>query len=311
MSASPAVHVQDLTFRYGERVALDSISISIERCRIFGFLGPNGGGKTTLFSILSTLLPVQAGVASILGHNVQADSLACRRRIGVTFQAPSLDRRLTVGENLRHQGHLYGLRGRNLTSRMAELLERFSVADRRDEIVGTLSGGLKRRVELAKCLLHRPELLLLDEPSTGLDPAARHDLWQLLEELRSHDGVSIVLTTHLMEEAERCDRLALLDQGRIVAHGGPLELRGTVPGDLITVTTGEPDALRERLAHDLHVTAERAGETLRIRHPDGQALFSELMSRFGNQIQSISLGRPTLEDVFMTHTGRRFSEEAA
>jgi ABC-2 type transport system ATP-binding protein len=310
MSDSAAIQVTDLSYRYGDRIALDSVDFSIPYRSIFGFLGPNGGGKTTLFSILSTVLPVQSGTVIALGNDLRCDSTAYREQIGVTFQAPGLDRRLTVFENLIHQGHLFGLRGDELCQTAEELLTQFGIADRQHDIVDTLSGGLKRRVELAKCLIHRPSLLLLDEPSTGLDPRARHEFWTSLEQLRAEQGVTVVVTTHLMEEAERCDKLALLHQGRIVAQGSPSELRSRIAGECLTIVAERPDDLKERLKADLNVESQRAGETLRIHEPNGQELFRQIMDRFSGDIRSISLGKPTLEDVFLMETGSRFAETA-
>jgi len=177
-------------------------------------LGPNGGGKTTLFRILATLLPVQSGHAALMGLDLSSEPQAVRRLIGVTFQSPSVDGKLTVAENLRTQAHMYGLSGSLAASRIDELLGKLGLGDRRHDRVDSLSGGLKRRVEVAKCLLHRPRVLLLDEPSTGLDPGARHDLWEYLSRLRRDEGTTVLVTTHLMEEAERCDRLGILDRGR-------------------------------------------------------------------------------------------------
>lgn len=308
MGESAAISVNDLSFRYGDRAALDSVSFSISSGSIFGFLGPNGGGKTTLFSILSTVLPLQSGSVAALGFDLQSDSAAYREQIGVTFQAPGLDRRLTVLENLIHQGHLYGLKGDNLRHTVEALLEQFGVADRQGDIVDTLSGGLKRRVELAKCLIHRPSLLLLDEPSTGLDPGARHDLWASLEQLRAEHAVTVVVTTHLMEEAERCDELALLHRGQIVAQGSPSELRSRIPGECLTVVADQPDSLKKRLQTELNLEAQRVGETLRIHEPNGQELFRQIIERFSDDIRSISLGKPTLEDVFLMETGAHFAE---
>ena len=308
MDESVAIRVDDLSFRYGDRVALDSVSFSVRSGAIFGFLGPNGGGKTTLFSILSTILPMQTGVVSALGYDIQSDSAAYREQIGVTFQAPGLDRRLTVLENLIHQGHLFGLRGEQLRQTSEELLAQFGVADRKADIVDTLSGGLKRRVELAKCLIHSPSLLLLDEPSTGLDPGARHELWASLEKLRAEQGVTVVVTTHLMEEAERCDELALLHMGQVVAHGSPSELRSRIPGECLTIVADQPGVLKTRLDSELKVEAKRVGETLRIHQANGQELFRQIMDRFSDDIRSISLGKPTLEDVFLMETGSRFAE---
>lgn len=309
MNNSAAISVEGLRHCYGERAALDGVSFEVSRRGIFGFLGPNGGGKTTLFSVLSTLLPIQEGQVLALGFDVSRQSQDYRQRIGVAFQSPSLDRRLTVLENLIHQGELYGLSGRRLRETADELLQRFNLADRAADIVDTLSGGLKRRVELAKCLIHQPALLLLDEPSTGLDPGARHDLWENLERLRADDGVTVVLTTHLMEEAERCDELVLLDRGILVAQGSPSELRATVPGECLTILAEHPEELGPRITNDLQVDVQRVGEMLRIQQSGGQQLFEKLMDRYGSEIRSLSLGRPTLEDVFMVKTGRRFTED--
>ena len=304
----PSIEVQEVSHHYGERQALDNVSFAVEEATIFGFLGPNGGGKTTLFHLLSTLLPIQAGSIQAIGFDVAKHASKYRQQIGVTFQAPSLDRRLTVRENLVHQGHLYGLSGTRLQATVDESLAQFSVAERSTDIVDTLSGGLKRRVELAKTLIHRPRLLLLDEPSTGLDPGGRHDLWTHLEQLRSDLGVTIVVTTHLMEEAERCDRLALLDLGKIVAEGSPSELRSLVPGEWLTLTCDQPESLKSRLHAELDLEFQRIGETLRIHGTDCQSLFANVMERFGEDIKSISLGKPTLEDVFLECTGRRLQE---
>jgi ABC-2 type transport system ATP-binding protein len=188
---------------------------------MFALLGPNGGGKTTLFRILSTLYPPTEGTARIFGHDVGSEAAQVRSRIGVVFQSPSLDRKLTVRENLKHQGRLYGLSGRALASRIDLVMERLGVRDRDGDRVETLSGGLQRRVELAKGLLHEPRLLLLDEPSVGLDPGARHDLWTYLDELRRESNVTLLVTTHLVDEADRADRVAILRKGEIAAIGTP------------------------------------------------------------------------------------------
>ena len=309
MSDSAAISVDGLQHSYGDRNALDGVSFQIPYRGIFGFLGPNGGGKTTLFSVLNTLLPIQSGSVVALGFDVRQQSRDYQQRIGVAFQAPSLDRRLTVIENLVHQGELYGLSGRPLRNTAEQQLDRFGLIDRSADIVDTLSGGLKRRGELAKCLMHKPEVLLLDEPSTGLDPGARHDLWEQLERLRTEEGVTVVLTTHLMEEAERCDELVLLDRGVIVAQGSPSGLRATVSGECLTIVADKPEVLGPQIAEELGLDVQRVGETLRIQQSDGKQLFEQLMQRFGEGIRSLSLGRPTLEDVFMVRTGRRFTED--
>ncbi|MBV8207837.1 MAG: ATP-binding cassette domain-containing protein, partial [Acidobacteria bacterium] len=218
------IEVSDLVHRYGDRQALAGISFTVAPAEIFGLLGPNGSGKTTLFRILSTLMLPSAGRALVMGYDVAQEPRAVRMRIGVVFQAQSIDVKLTAEENLRHQGHLYSLSGRELTERIREMLQRVGLADRAGDRAETFSGGMQRRLELARGLLHRPSVLLLDEPTTGLDPGARRDLWQYLESLRDESGISVLVTTHLMEEAEHCNRLAIMNEGRIVALGTPAAL---------------------------------------------------------------------------------------
>ena len=215
------LEVQNLSYRYGERQALKGLSFSVEKGEIFGFLGPNGGGKTTTFKILSTLFSTDPGQVKIFGLDLAADRIKIREKMGVVFQLPSLDKKLSVAENLWHQGHLYGLHGKELASRIDRDLARLKLSDRRRDKVGTLSGGLQRRVELAKALLNNPELLVLDEPSTGLDPSARKEFWAHLEDLRKDQGMTVLVTTHFLEEADRCDRLLILNQGEKVALGSP------------------------------------------------------------------------------------------
>ena len=215
------IELDGLSHNYGDRLALDNLSFAVQPAEIFGLLGPNGSGKTTLFRILSTLMVPTGGSARIQGFDVAREPNRARQQTGIVFQARSLDLKLTVLENLKHQGHLYGLRGETLKRRSAEVLQRVGLSDRAKDFVETLSGGMQRRVELAKGLIHSPAVLLLDEPSTGLDPGARRDMWQYLRTLRDQEGVSILVTTHLMEEAEHCDRLAILNEGKLVALGSP------------------------------------------------------------------------------------------
>src|SRR6185369_16543051 len=230
MAENHIIEVENLYHRYDDRVALDGISFTVEQARIFGLLGPNGGGKTTTFRILSTLLKPTSGKASICGLDISKDSSKVRNCIGVVFQSAAVDVKLTVAENLRHQGHLYGLKGSALKSRINEVAERMEISDRANDFVEKLSGGLRRRVEIAKSFLHKPPVLLLDEPSTGLDPAARRDLWSYLESLRDREGITIVITTHIMEEAEGCDHIGILDQGRLVANDTPATLKAEIGG---------------------------------------------------------------------------------
>jgi ABC-2 type transport system ATP-binding protein len=306
---APALATTDLTHRYGERVALDRVSLRVAPREIFGLLGPNGGGKTTLFRILSTLVRPTSGSAKILGCDLLRDIGALRRRLGVVFQAPSLDKKLKVRENLAHQGHLYGLAGAALAERIEHLLVEFNLRDRASDLVETLSGGLQRRVEIAKSLLHRPELLLLDEPSTGLDPGARIDLWQTLYRLRDQQDVTVLLTTHLMEEAERCDRVAIIDRGKIVAEGEPEKLRAEIGGDVISARTQDATSLGERIAKSLGVEVSVLNDEVRIEQPEGASFITRLVEAFPGEIDSVTLAKPTLEDVFIARTGRRLSEE--
>jgi ABC-2 type transport system ATP-binding protein len=315
VSAEPsigrAVQVERVSYAYGKRQALRDVTFDVARGEIFGLLGPNGGGKTTLFRILATLFPPMGGTVALLGTDVARDPGAIRERIGVVFQSPSLDGKLSVLENLRHHGHLYGLSGRALRERIAESLGRAGLADRAHERVERLSGGLKRRVEIAKGLLHRPDLLILDEPSVGLDPGARRDLWRDLGSLRAERGITVLLTTHLLDEAERCDRLAILDRGALVALGTPDGLRRTIGGDVVTVRAREDaarllDAVRERFG----VEGSLLDGAVRVERPQGAAWVAELASAFPGEIDSVTVSRPTLEDVFVRKTGHRFWDEA-
>jgi ABC-2 type transport system ATP-binding protein len=298
--------VEALTHRYGERIALNRVGFEVAKGEIFGLLGPNGGGKTTLFRILSTLVAPSEGSVHMFGIDVVRDQNEIRRRIGVVFQAPSLDRKLTVLENLRHQGHLYNLRGRDLQSRIDRLLARFGMADRKGDLVETLSGGQRRRVELAKGLLHKPQVLLLDEPSTGLDPRVRRELSDYLEQLRDEDGVTILLTTHLMEEADRCDRLAILDRGQLVALDTPQRLKEQIGGDVISVETRQPQPLAEQIGKRFNIEARVLEGSVRIERTNGHRFITELVEAFPGQIDAVSVHKPTLEDVFIHLTGHRF-----
>jgi ABC-2 type transport system ATP-binding protein len=303
--------VDGLTHRYGTRMALNNVSFKVARAEIFGLLGPNGGGKTTLFRILSTLVAPSEGTVNMFGYNIAREPVEIRRRIGVVFQAPSLDRKLTVLENLRHQGHLYNLRGKELQERINELLERFGMADRRGDLVETLSGGQRRRVELAKGLLHKPQMLLLDEPSTGLDPRVRRELSDYLGRLRDEDGMTILLTTHLMEEADRCDRIGILDRGQLVALSTPQELKEQIGGEVISVEAGQPQLLAEQINKRFGIETSVLDGTVRFERTKGHQFVAELIETFPGQINAISIHKPTLEDVFIHVTGHRFEGEAA
>ena len=311
MSGKPVVDISNLTHLYGERKALAAVSFDVREGEIFGLLGPNGGGKTTLFRILSTLLRPSSGTAKIFGLNVATQPQEVRRRIGVVFQAPSLDGKLTTAENLRHQGHLYGLSGAILAERIDQLLARMGITDRRNDIVETLSGGLRRRVELAKGLLHRPGLLLMDEPTTGLDPGVRAEFWDYLDTLRTRDGATILVTTHLLEEAEKCDRLAILNRGELVGSGTPDSLKNSIGAEIITILSHAPEKLREALRQTFSLEASVFGRKLRLEHPHGHEFIPQLVDTFSGDIDSVTVGKPTLEDVFIRKTGQRFWEQGS
>jgi ABC-2 type transport system ATP-binding protein len=295
--------VENLTHRYGSRLALSNVGFEVKAGEIFGLLGPNGGGKSTLFRILSTMMLPSEGRAEVAGHDVTREPAAVRRSIGVVFQTQSLDKALTVTENLRSQGHLYGLSGPRLRDRMEQVMTRLGLADRRDDIVEKLSGGLKRRVEIAKGLLHRPVVLLMDEASTGLDPGARRELWQYVEELRGQEGVTILLTTHILDEADRCDRLALLHQGRVVAEGTPAHLRSRIGGDVVVLEAADAPALRRQIETRFALQPTVMDGVVRVEIANGHRFITEVVEAFPGAIQSVGLHKPTLEDVFVRETG--------
>ena len=294
---------ENLSHQYGSRLALSNVNFEVKAGEIFGLLGPNGGGKSTLFRILSTMMAPTGGRAEVAGHDVARDPAAVRRAIGVVFQTQSLDKALTVAENLRAQGHLYGLSGPKLRDRIAQVMERLGLADRRNDIVETLSGGLKRRVEIAKGLLHRPVVLLMDEASTGLDPGARRELWQYVEELRSREGVTILLTTHILDEADRCDRLALLHQGRVVAEGTPAHLRSRIGGDVVVLSAADVADLARRIETRFGLQPSVVDGVLRVEIANGHRFITEVVEAFPGAIDSVALHKPTLEDVFVHETG--------
>lgn len=311
---SNPVITENLRRLFGERVALDDVSFSVGEGEIFALLGPNGGGKTTLFRILSTLLPPSSGTARIAGFDVRNEAAGVRQSLGVVFQSPSLDPQLSVAENLRYGGNLYGMRGAALEERLREMASALRVEDRLDDRVKVLSGGLRRRVEIAKCLLPQPRVLLLDEPSTGLDPMARVDLWNILDQLRRKLGMTVVLTTHLMDEAERCDRVAILHRGRLLGCDSPDALRATIGADVLTLTAKDAAAFVEKFAARFGWAATLQDGVIRAEIPKAHEQVARIVEEFPGEILSVTAGRPTLEDVFVRMTGERlgnqFFEEA-
>ena len=303
--ASPVICIAGLHHWYGDREALGGIDLQIHAGEMFGLLGPNGGGKTTLFRLLATLVPPMTGQVHIFTYDLARAAARVRAHLGVVFQHPSLDGKLTVMENLQHHGRLYGLRGNSLRQRAGQVLQQVGLQERRHDLVETLSGGLQRRVELAKAFLHAPALLLLDEPSTGLDPGARLDFTAHLEHLRDQHGTTILLTTHNLEEAERCNRVGILHQGRLVAVGTPNALKARVGGDVVVVHTHHPEALRERIRQRFACTPTVVDSTVRVEIAQGHAFVRDVVEAFSSDIEAVTFGKPTLEDVFIHLTGQR------
>jgi len=310
VTSAAVISIQDLVHRYESRTALDGVSFDVGRAELFGLLGPNGSGKTTMFRILSTLMLPSGGHAVIMGFDVAKEPTKLRREIGVVFQAQSIDVKLTAYENLWHQGHLYGLQGAALKARIAEMLSRVGLADRANEKAETFSGGMQRRLELAKGLIHQPTVLLLDEPTTGLDPGARRDLWQYLHILRDEEKVSVLVTTHLMEEAERCDRLAILNEGKLVALGTPAELKSEIGGDVILFDAKNAESLSERIRDRFDISTQVLAGQVRLERENGHRFITDVVEAFPGEIEAVSVSKPSLEDVFIRRTGHKFWTEA-
>ncbi len=298
------INAESLSYSYGERTALRELTFSVGEGCLFGLLGPNGSGKTTLFRLLSTLIPVQKGRLDICGHDVSANQDEVRKQLGVTFQSPAVDVRLTVRENLSCHGRIYGLHGSLLRERLALMLERFGLADRASTLVGQLSGGLKRRVELAKGLMHSPRVLLLDEPTSGLDPRARQDFWDLVLNHVRGSGTTVVVATHLMSEAELCDQLLLLDQGQKVTEGSPVELQSRLAGERLTLRMRDAAAVQTAVEKAVNSAVMVSGNQLSVRVNDPATQITILLNQFRNEILGLELTRPSLDDVFLELTGR-------
>jgi ABC-2 type transport system ATP-binding protein len=309
MTSPTAIKISELAYRYGDHEAVRGLSLEVREGEVLALLGPNGSGKTTLFRVLSTLIPLQTGEVQVLGCDLRQQPERIRALLGVVFQAPSVDKQLTVRENVFCHGRLYGLSGSVLRARADEMLTRFGLRDRERDLVKTLSGGLRRRVELAMGMLHQPRILLLDEPSTGLDPGARSDVWQYLQQVRNEQGVTVVLTTHLLEEAERADRIAIMHAGRLAALGTPAELQAAIGGDTITIRTADPAALAAAVSDRFRLSPQVVDSSVRLEQPNAHELVPRLVDAFRDRIDAITLGKPTLEDVFIHVTGHRFWAE--
>jgi ABC-2 type transport system ATP-binding protein len=305
------IEVNGLVKTYGDIEAVRGIDLAVDQGEVFGFLGPNGAGKTTTISILCTLLRPTAGTAQVAGIDVSHDPAAVRSRIGLVFQDPSLDDQLTARENLELHGRIYGVPGALRRQRIDELLRVVELSDRADSLVKTFSGGMKRRLEIARGVLHHPQVLFLDEPTLGLDPQTRKHIWDYLQELRRREGVTLFMTTHYMDEAEFCDRIAIIDRGKIVALGTPAELKSRIGGDVITVTVEDVAAAAKEIAERFGIAPLAANGTLRIEVPDGASFLPRLVRDLAMRIDSVALSRPSLDDVFLKLTGHAIRTEGA
>jgi ABC-2 type transport system ATP-binding protein len=303
-NGAAAVEVENLVRAFGDFTAVDDVSFRVEPGELFGFLGPNGAGKTTTISILCTLLRPTGGSARVAGHDVERDPSAVRSNIGLVFQELTLDDYLTGAQNLSFHAVLYGYPAGHVRERAAPLLEMVGLTDRADQQVRFYSGGMKRRLEIARGLLHSPRVLFLDEPTIGLDPQTRAHIWDYVDTLRQRERTTMFLTTHYMDEAERCDRIAIIDEGRIVAIDTPSALKNSVGADTVTLTTTDDDSARQQLAAGLGVEGEVTNEGLRLRVPDGESFVPKLFEHLTVGVRSVNVHRPSLDDVFLEYTGR-------
>jgi ABC-2 type transport system ATP-binding protein len=306
-----AIEVQDLKKRYDAVEAVRGIDFSVGAGEIFGFLGPNGAGKTTTIKILCTLLQATSGTARLAGLDVATSPAEVRRRIGVVFQDPALDDRLTAEENLTLHAVVYRVPRSERAIRIDEALHFVDLYDRRRDLTRTFSGGMKRRLEIARGLIHRPDILFLDEPTTGLDPQTRARTWEVLRELRRRFGMTLFLTTHYMDEAENCDRIAIVDHGLIVALDTPAALKQRVGKDLVVARSADPEGLARLLTgrYGLASTPAEGGLTFLVE--EGDAFIVRLLTTDRPPLQGISVRRPTLDDVFLSLTGRQIRAEGA
>ena len=302
------IDVRQLGRRFGSIDAVQGVSFQVAEGEVFGFLGPNGAGKTTTINMLCTLLQPTSGEATLNGYDVVRQRSDVRRSIGLVFQQPTLDETLSAEQNLRFHAYAYGVPGDVRERRIRELLEMVELWDRRGSKVRTFSGGMKRRLEIARGLLHRPKVLFLDEPTLGLDPQTRRRIWEYLAELRTRDKLTIFLTTHYMDEAEQAERIAVIDHGRIVALDTPAQLKSAVGGDVITIATADRDAAADELRSRYAVSPVVSDGTVSFQVPGGEAFLPEFVRGFSQPLEAIGLRRPTLDDVFLHLTGREIRD---
>jgi ABC-2 type transport system ATP-binding protein len=310
-TSRPAVEVDGLIRRFGDFVAVDGISFTVNPGELFGFLGPNGAGKTTTISILCTLLRPTVGIARVAGYDVVEERDRVRRNIGLVFQEVTLDDYLTAEENLRFHSVLYGVPAHELDARMRPLLDMVGLTERARQEVRFFSGGMKRRLEIARGLLHTPRVLFLDEPTIGLDPQTRLHIWDYVDDLRRRDLTTMFLTTHYMDEAERCDRIAIIDRGRIVAIDTPSALKAAVGADTVTLTTADDERAAAQLSERLGAVVERTHGQLLVHVPDGDQFVPRIFSSIDVAVRSVNLRRPSLDDVFIKFTGRDIRDAEA
>src|ERR1700730_292437 len=312
MSSSEAViQANGLVKRYKALGAVRGIDLEVRHGEIFGFLGPNGAGKSTTISILCTLLVPTAGTAKVAGIDVVQDPARVRQRIGLVFQDPSLDDQLTGRENLEFHAWIYSVPASERGKRIDEMLALLQPTERAGSQVRTYSGGMKRRLEIARGMLHQPQVLFLDEPTLGLDPQTRQSIWNHLNELRDKKGITIFMTTHYMDEAEFCDRIGIIDRGKIVALGTPDELKAMVGGDVVTITSSRPDEAAAEITKMLGTTPIRDNGSLRMEVPDAKVFVPRLVRELEAPVDTVTLRRPSLDDVFLKLTGRAIRDEEA
>ncbi len=308
---APVIDVRDLRRVYAQVEALRGVSFSVAPGEVFGLLGPNGAGKSTLISILCTLLAPTSGSATVAGFDVVDEPMAVRRRIGLVFQDPTLDEDLTAAENLRFHAQIYGMPRALIGRRVDDVLAVVDLAARRDGLVRTFSGGMKRRLEIARGLMHAPRVLFLDEPTIGLDPHARNEIWAHIGRLREREGSTIFLTTHYMEEAEHCDRIAIVDDGLLVAEGTPDALKATIGADRIELHVDDPSGTIARIAERFGLAAGLRDGAVAFSVEGGEAFAPRLIAELGVPIRSLRISRPTLDDVFMSFAGRTMRDAEA
>ncbi|MBE0433428.1 ATP-binding cassette domain-containing protein [candidate division WOR-3 bacterium] len=305
------INVENLAKNYNGLWAVDGVSFHVREGEIFGFLGPNGAGKTTTIKMLCTLTQPSRGRASIAGFDIIKEPTAVRRSLGIIFQDPSLDDRLTAYENLKFHAMIYKVPRRERKERIDRVLKMTELEDRRRDQVRYFSGGMKRRLEIARGLLHEPKILFLDEPTLGLDPQTRSRIWDYLHGLRRAKKMTLFLTTHYMEEAENCDRIAVIDHGRIVALDKPENLKSTLKGDIVTVRTQDDDLAQQALAEKYGVPVKHDASGLHFEMERGEEFIPRLIREFSVPVTAVSVRRPTLDDVFLKLTGREIREESA